>query len=170
MRKHLALLFVLGPSACASSDLHAELDRARLERDQAKLEAEQARVAAEKAMLEAERVRFAAERQLAQASQCPEPTAEPPAPAELETTILQGRFRFAGGKSTVVTMHVAGMGIDESFQSDRKGQIAIELPVGSYQVSLEARGYRDKVITLDVPKLPEKERFRLDTKLERVKK
>lgn len=166
LRYALPLLVVL--PACASTDMQAQLNQARLERDQARLEAEQARVQAEKAMLEAERIKLAAEKQLAAGTNCetaPEPT---PTPVPDKTTVVQGKFKFSG-KATVVQMHVAGMGIDESFNSNRKGQIAIELPVGTYQVSIKAKGYRDKVITLDVPARAEGQRFEFSEKLERKK-
>ena len=119
-------------------------------------------------MLEAERIKLAAEKQLAAGTTCAEKAAPAPTPVPDQTTVVQGKFKFSG-KATVVEMHVAGMGIDESFNSNRKGQIAIELPVGSYQVSLQAKGYREKVITLDVPARAEGKRFEFSEKLERKK-
>jgi hypothetical protein len=148
-------------AACASTDLEHEVRRARLERDQALVEAQRARIEADRALLEAEKLRMEAERALAR------PCAEPAPPVAPATTIVQGTFDFAG-KPTVVEMHVAGMGIDESFRSDKKGKIAIELPVGTYQLRLHAEGYREKVVTLDVTAPPPGEdRFRFAERLER---
>lgn len=162
----LALTLPLG--ACATYEMAAELDRARLERDQALIEADKARIEADKAMLEAERVRMTAEKQLADAANCKAAPAPPP-PGPTKTTIVRGQFKFSG-KPTVVGVHVAGMGIDETFESNARGQIAIELPVGHYQISLEAKGYRDKVLTIDIPDLPKDDSFELDAKLQREKK
>jgi hypothetical protein len=162
--RHLPLLLVFAAIGCVPPDLQAELDRARIERDQARLEAEQARLDAEKAMLEAERMRLAAEQQLGAQPACtPAPA---PAAAEPKATVVQGRIQFSG-KSTIVSVHVAGMGIDETFESDRKGQVAVLLPVGHYQLRLEAQGYRDKVLTLDVPELPEGQRFDFAARLQK---
>jgi hypothetical protein len=165
----LILLLGLPLSACASYEMAAELDQARLERDQAKLEAEKARVEADKAMVEAEKMRMEAEKKLAAAENCETTAAAPPPPGPTKTTVVRGQFKFAG-KPAVVSVHVAGMGIDETFQSNAKGQIAIELPVGHYQINLEAKGYRNKVLTVDIPEKAEGERYELKAKLQRKKK
>lgn len=168
MRSPLPLLIALPLCGCAPYEMAAELDKARLERDQAKLEAEKAHVEADKAMVEAEKLRMEAEKKLAAAENCQTEAAPAPAPGPTKTTIVRGQFKFSG-KSTVVSVHVAGMGIDETFHSNPKGQIAIELPVGHYQISLEAKGYRNKVLTVDIPEKAEGERYELKAKLQKGK-
>jgi multidrug efflux pump subunit AcrA (membrane-fusion protein) len=152
---------------CASTDLEAELRRVKLERDQAVLEAQRARLTGDQAKLDAQRTQMLAAQELARAKSACKEEPPPPDPATLPATVVQGKFKFKGGKSTVVTMHVAGMGIDESFTSDKKGRIAIELPVGSYSMSLKAKGYREKLTPLDVPAKAEGERYEFTETLDR---
>lgn len=166
MRRLLPVCLLLG--ACASTDLEAELRRVKMERDQAVLEAQRAKLEAEQATLDAEKKQMQAIEAINQAkAECKEQKAAAPDPASLPATVVQGKFKFKGGKPAEVTMHVAGMGIDESFTSDAKGRIAIELPVGSYSMSLKAKGYRDKMSTLEVPAKGEGERYEFSETLVR---
>jgi predicted metalloprotease with PDZ domain len=150
-----------------------ELERTRVELQKSQLTAAQAQTETVRHRLEAERAQFAAQQMAGQLRTCrtettPPPTATAPAkaappPVAAGTGIVQGRFRFTA-QPRKVELRVQGMGVDEKFSSDDKGRVALELPVGSYQATLKAKGYRAKVIQFDVGSERE---LRLDTKLSR---
>lgn len=128
-------------------------------------------IEAEKLMLQARELKLQAEMKMqAQCAPKGEAKPKPVDPSTLPLTVLQGEFKFSGGRPTAVSMHVAGMGIDETFKSDSRGRIAVELPAGNYQVSLTAKGYRDRVLSFDLPALPEGKRHKISETLERASK
>ena len=47
-------------------------------------------------------------------------------------------------------MQIQGMGIDEAFESNDSGRIALELPAGEYTAILKSAGYEDKTINFVV--------------------
>lgn len=66
------------------------------------------------------------------------------------TGILRGQFTDAAGQPVAVRMYVVGQGVDEGFDADASGQIALELFEGSYRATLSAPGFRDKSIDFTV--------------------
>ncbi len=70
-----------------------------------------------------------------------------PTPA---TGVMEGRFTDDTDKPIKVTLRVSGMGVDEPFQSDETGSIAVMLPVGDYNAVASAPGFQDKPITFKI--------------------
>jgi len=67
------------------------------------------------------------------------------------TGIVRGEFGAESGQPLAVQMHVVGQGVDESFDSDASGQIALELYAGDYRATLSAAGYVAETVTFTVP-------------------
>lgn len=71
-----------------------------------------------------------------------------PVPA---TGIVRGQFTDVNGRPVLVRMQIVGQGVDEGFDSDPGGQIALELYAGDYRATLSADGYESKTIDFTVP-------------------
>jgi hypothetical protein len=120
-----------------------------VELEKAKYELHQARTELERLKTENQRAIAAAQEYADKALRCEASQGYPAEPAEVITAVMRADFEFEGDP-VVVTVHIVGNGVDESFQSDDKGRIAVELPVGSYQAELLAPGYTQQRIQFDV--------------------
>src|SRR5690606_19635349 len=67
------------------------------------------------------------------------------------TGIVRGQFTDTAGQPVAVRMHVVGQGVDEGFDADSTGQIALELYQGDYRATLSAPGFLDKTLDFNVP-------------------
>ncbi|WP_157595305.1 OmpA family protein [Plesiocystis pacifica] len=67
-----------------------------------------------------------------------------------EDPVFDGTFLNADGEGVQVSVALDGMGIQESFDSDENGRIAIALPMGEYKATLTAEGLPPKDITFSV--------------------
>jgi hypothetical protein len=67
-----------------------------------------------------------------------------------EDPVFDGTFLGDGGLGLEVSVLLDGMGIQETFQSDSAGRIAIALPLGEYKATVSAPGYAPKDITFTV--------------------
>jgi len=72
----------------------------------------------------------------------------PPAPA---AGLVQGAFVDAAGAGIAVTVRVVGNGIDQPFQSEASGLIALELPAGDYTLTTTAAGFLPDEQRVTVP-------------------
>jgi hypothetical protein len=77
-----------------------------------------------------------------------------PQPAA-DFAIVDGAFIDANGMPVIASMRVTGMGIDEAFQCNAGGRVAVELPNGQYTISISAPGFADQVMQLDVAGQPQ---------------
>jgi outer membrane protein OmpA-like peptidoglycan-associated protein len=59
---------------------------------------------------------------------------------------FDGTFLNDKAEPIAVSVAVDGMGIQESFQSDAAGRIAIELPLGEYKATISAEGYAPREV------------------------
>lgn len=73
--------------------------------------------------------------------------AEAPVAAVTEDPVFDGTFLDDKGQPLKVSVAVDGMGIQESFDSDESGRIALALPPGEYKATLTAAGFEPKEIT-----------------------
>jgi len=64
--------------------------------------------------------------------------------------VFDGTFLGDGGVGLPVSVLLDGMGIQETFQSDSGGRIAIALPLGEYKATITASGYAAKDITFTI--------------------
>ncbi len=64
--------------------------------------------------------------------------------------VFEGTFLGADGVGVKVSVALDGMGIQESFESDDAGRIAIALPIGEYKATISAEGYAAKDISFTV--------------------
>lgn len=64
--------------------------------------------------------------------------------------IMDGTFTGPDGGGVKVSVQITGMGIDEPFESDASGRIAVELPGGEYTATVKAAGYVDKTLEFTV--------------------
>ncbi|MGB1015052.1 MAG: carboxypeptidase regulatory-like domain-containing protein [Nannocystaceae bacterium] len=66
------------------------------------------------------------------------------------TGILTGAFVDEAGKPVKVTMMVVGQGVEEPFEASETGEIALELPTGTYAATLTAAGFEERKIEFTV--------------------
>jgi outer membrane protein OmpA-like peptidoglycan-associated protein len=64
-----------------------------------------------------------------------------------EDPVFDGTFLNDKSEPLQVNVALDGMGIQESFQSDSSGRIAIALPLGEYKATLSAEGYEARDVT-----------------------
>ena len=64
--------------------------------------------------------------------------------------VFDGTFLGADGEGLQVSVALDGEGIQESFDSDETGRIAIALPLGEYKATISAEGYAAKEISFTV--------------------
>jgi outer membrane protein OmpA-like peptidoglycan-associated protein len=64
--------------------------------------------------------------------------------------IFDGTFLGKDGAGIPVSVAIDGMGIQESFESDGSGRIAIALPLGDYKATVSSEGYAPKEIEFSV--------------------
>ncbi len=76
--------------------------------------------------------------------------ADTDAAATGEDPVFDGTFLGKDGIGIEVTVALDGMGIQESFDSDDTGRIAIALPIGEYKATITAEGYDTKEISFSV--------------------
>ncbi|MFV8756085.1 OmpA family protein [Nannocystaceae bacterium ST9] len=69
------------------------------------------------------------------------------APAVPEDPVFDGTFMNDKSEPIQVNVALDGMGIQETFQSDGAGRIAIALPLGEYKATLSAEGYEPRDVT-----------------------
>lgn len=74
----------------------------------------------------------------------------PPPEAGPVSGIMDGTFTDGSGGGVEASIHVTGQGIDEPFNSDPNGRIAVELPGGDYTGTVKADGYKSKEVTFTV--------------------
>lgn len=72
------------------------------------------------------------------------------AAGEGEDSIFDGTFLNPDGEGVKVTVAIDGQGIQESFESDDNGRIAIALPPGDYTATVSAEGLESKDIEFTV--------------------
>jgi outer membrane protein OmpA-like peptidoglycan-associated protein len=63
---------------------------------------------------------------------------------------MDGTFTDDAGTGVKVSVHITGNGIDEPFDSNDAGRIAIALPVGKYAAKVNAEGYLEKSLEFEV--------------------
>ncbi|MCA9683430.1 MAG: OmpA family protein, partial [Myxococcales bacterium] len=73
--------------------------------------------------------------------------AETSGPAAGDDPVFYGTFLGPEGTGVKVSVAIDGMGIQESFESDDAGQIALALPVGDYKATITAEGLPPKEIS-----------------------
>lgn len=72
-------------------------------------------------------------------------------PATEGEQLFDGTFLGADGAGIKVSVAIDGMGIQETFESDETGRIAIApLPIGEYKATVTAPGYQPKDITFEI--------------------
>jgi outer membrane protein OmpA-like peptidoglycan-associated protein len=69
------------------------------------------------------------------------------APAVAEDPVFDGTFLNDKSEPVQASVALDGMGIQETFQSDTSGRIAIALPLGEYKATLTAEGYEPREVT-----------------------
>jgi len=74
----------------------------------------------------------------------------PPPEAGATAGIMDGTFTDASGAGIAATLHITGQGIDEPFNSDASGRIAVELPGGEYTGKVSAAGHKEQEISFTV--------------------
>ncbi|PRQ05894.1 putative lipoprotein YiaD precursor [Enhygromyxa salina] len=67
-----------------------------------------------------------------------------------EDVVFDGTFLGKDGVGVPVKVALDGMGIQETFDSDGEGRIAIALPLGDYKATVTAEGYEPKEISFSV--------------------
>ncbi|PRQ07365.1 OmpA family protein [Enhygromyxa salina] len=67
-----------------------------------------------------------------------------------EDPVFDGTFMGKDGLGIPVTVALDGMGIQESFESDATGRIAIALPLGEYTATITAAGYEPKTVSFSL--------------------
>jgi hypothetical protein len=134
-----ATFFALISSGCAA-ELEQQLETTRVERDASRLEAEQATAHAARARLEADQARAVAATLAEDNAALREQNESLASRAAPASGLFQGRFRFAGRVGRV-EVTIRGGAIDETFTSDDKGRIAVELPAGKYSATAVAKGH-----------------------------
>jgi outer membrane protein OmpA-like peptidoglycan-associated protein len=63
---------------------------------------------------------------------------------------IDGTFTDSAGNPIRVSMHITGNGIDEPFESNEAGRIALALPVGEYSAKVNAEGHLEKILPITV--------------------
>lgn len=70
--------------------------------------------------------------------------------AEPPTGVMQGAFVDGSGAPVVASMHVTGNGVDQTFNAEPSGLIALALYEGSYSATVSAPGYKDQQVTFTI--------------------
>ncbi len=65
--------------------------------------------------------------------------------------VMEAGINDANGNPVAFSMYVTGQGVDQNFNSDPPGVIALELYVGDYSATIRAPGFKTKNITFTVP-------------------
>ncbi len=70
--------------------------------------------------------------------------------AEPPTGVMQGAFVDTNGAPVVASMHVVGNGVDQTFNAEPSGLIALALYEGSYNATVSAPGYKDQQVSFTI--------------------
>ncbi|MCH9687228.1 MAG: OmpA family protein, partial [Deltaproteobacteria bacterium] len=67
------------------------------------------------------------------------------------TGVMEASVKDSAGNPLDFSMYVTGQGVDQSFDDEPLGMIALELYVGDYSATIRAPGFKTKNITFTVP-------------------